>query len=337
MLFASFVVVAFSGSAALPADLADMEKSVKAYREAVQKLDTESATSIAYATKVHHVAANATEREAVQKHLMDELTAKLPEAEACNKAEGEVEKAASALRKAESERAAAMHAVRAARAWTGENATAEEKAKHAELERAAAKSSADAEAARTELDDRVKDAQAKSAALRRASVEQADKIERDAHTLMHAAREHESAAKKAMRGAIHEGEEQSARLMRHGNVSERVGERMEDQAEFWAEGHEHAIEHAGDQASDDLERIYAPVLQMAQKARDQAEDADRRRSEKYRAVTRSADRLMAVNPPESTQSTGAAFWVSGVAGVAVIVGLVVRRRPERSLAEPLLG
>jgi len=332
MLFASFVALAFGGSA-LPADVANLEKSVQAYRQSVQELDTSTANTIAYAAKVHQVAANATERKALQKRLMDELNAKLPEAAGSSRAQEEVEKAAVEFQKAESERAAALHALRAAKAWAGENATAAETAKHEALERAAAQASDAADAARHQLDARVKEANERSEALRRAEVEQADKIERDAQTLVHAAREHESAAKKAMRGAVNEGEEQSARLMRHGNVSERVGERMENSAEFWAEGHEHAIEKAGDAASDDLERIYGPVLEAAGRAKSQAEDAARSRADKNRDISRRADRLELLDVPESkqfsAQTMGAGYWMSGI--------LAVRRRSAAPLPEPRLG
>jgi hypothetical protein len=146
-----------------------------------------------------------------------------------------------------------------------------------------------------------------------------------------------------MREAIREGQEQSARLMRHGNVSERVGEHMENQAEFWAEGHEHAIEKAADQESDDLERIYAPVLEMAHKARSAAMDEERQRDEKLRSVRRSAARLELLDVteevPAAQEKSSVGVWgaASGVLGAGLVVVGLVRRRSVVNLDEPLLG
>jgi hypothetical protein len=354
MLFSCFAVLSLSDTA-LPKGLTDLEKSVQAYHESVNELETETASAVAYAAKVHYVAGNETKREALQKELIEELNAKLPEAAEYSKAEAAVEDAATELRKAEKDRAAAQHALQAERAWNGQNASKADQAKYAKLQSDVAEANKNMDAARDHLDAKVAYAEKKSAALRQAAVEQADKISHNAHKLMSAAKEQESEAKKAMRKAIEVGRKESARLMRNGNVSERVGEKMEDQTEFWAERHEHAIENAGDSAQDDLERIYEPVLEMASRARSKAMDGERERAEKLRGLTRSADRLQllaigtTVEPDVELQKERAASWVgtgfsglwgawAGVFGaVAVMVGIVVRRRPVRMDAEPLLG
>jgi len=348
MLFSCFAILALSDTA-LPKELVDLEKSVRAYHESVHELETETASTVAYAAKVHYVAGNATRRAALQKELIEELNAKLSESGECSKAEAAVEDAAGEFRKAEKERAAAEHALQAERAWNGQNASAADKAKYQKLQSDAAEANKNLDAAREQLDAAVQNAEKMSAAFRQAAVEQADKISRDAKKLIHAAREPESDAKKAMRKAIEVGREESARLMRHRNVSQQAGERLQGQSESWAEGHEDVIENAGDHANDDVERIYGPVLEMADRVRSQAEDSSRQRAENFRSVRRSADRLQLLDIGTTEEPERVASWTgTGMGGVwgawgcvfgatAAIVGVAVRRRTVRLDAEPLLG
>merc|ERR1719240_431883 len=297
-------------SASLPDPLRALAHTADAFADSVARLDKETHVVLADAALVHNVSSNKTTREAVFKYMGDELRAGMPSTRAAEDAEENARKAATAYAKADLTCKAKRAQVAVLRERQGKaNLTSTEAAELQKVSKASQSANAECTAAKAELEKKVATAEKENAALLEATRKYASSFKARVDELMQAARSREAAAKAAMGAATAEGQAAARAAVHSRELDEQKGEGDELKAELWAEGHERVIEHASDHASDDLERIYAPVKDLAHKTLHAAEHEAEKRQSLVQGDKSDSDDPKALPPVPG--------WVAWAAGLAL--------------------
>jgi hypothetical protein len=338
------VALAVASSEDLPDALKTLANSTDAFAASIAKLDKKTDAVVADAALTDKVASNKTARKAVLDYMGSALAEGMPSSKAYEKADDAAIDAAGALQKADLEAKQAKLALVHARHWAGDsNLTPSEQEGLEKLRNASRDADENLVAAKKELRAKVEKAKSASKDLLEATHAYAKTFDEHVDELLQAARRHEAAAKKAMRGAIAEGRKAAQKEMKDRKMSEQTGEEARGKAEEWAEDHEEAIERASDSAHDDLERVYEPVKRMVADAKDDAEREDRSHRDRLDRLLEKGERVELVQvvgeQEEIPQGSSWMFWGAGYSAVAVGALLVAasRRRVGVDLQQPLLG
>ena len=349
LLICVYYLGAADSSRALPDPVRALAKNADAFADSIAKLNEETDAVARDAELVHNVSANKTARALILDDMGRTLKRGMPSADAYDDAETDALKAAAAYKTADlAARQAALRVQQQVEADGKGNLTAAEEAKLQADRKAAQEADAESTSARRDLQAAVAKAEDASTALLEATRAHVRKFEEHVGGLMHAARTHEAEAKKAMRAAISSGRKAADAEYRNRTMGEQSAEEARGLAEEWAEGHEEAIEHASDHANDDLERIYAPVMDLARHVLDVAERNDHVHRLHVQGLVESGKRVEMLQMLRGVRSSATEtpwFLWAGSAGAATAAALLVaisRRRMKTGLIgtglqKPLLG
>merc|ERR1719440_1588183 len=133
-----------------------------------------------------------------------------------------------------------------------------------------------------------------------------------------------------MREAISAGRAAAHAEYKSRKMSEQTAEQTRQLAEEWAEGHEDAIEDASDHGSDDLERIYGPVKELARHTLDVAEHNDAMHRLHAQSLLESGKRVELLQVLRAKQSETWFLWAgsAGAAAAGVLLVAISRRRRQ---------